>query len=368
MSYFTSIGNFGSFNPSTPQGSQGGPQAPHSQVQNPVTSRQVLPPSTQMIGVSGTGPVRPLHQPHIPRNMVTDAIPQNSRNDRKLADYGGSAMGLSMGNSGTGYGTYMPFQESSFSRKEAHQKPALGQMGGVSDSYARQFDQAQHVNPGMDIRKAYNSAPSVPMTSTHDNYMSTLLAPFGSTELQRKSSGTRDGDLSGRMTTPCIQSDRSGDLSGRMTTSCFQPDRSRDGDLSGRMFEHNSNYMYNAERNLGLGIPMNSNMGYDRNGEIGQRRRCAGPASTTVQRGIQGDPGNQYFFQNFETLNKIAENEEQINRFMDRNPVNTRRDEVEKERLADRKQFMSSQGGMMAKTTHVGAISEITPQQTRRNK
>ena len=304
MSYFTSIGNFGLFSPSTPQASTQSdkvpPQGAHSQVQNPVASRQVLPPSTQMIGVSGTGPVRPVHQPHIPRNMVTDTIPQNSRNDRKLADYGGSAMGLSMGNSGAGYGTYMPFQESSFSRKEAHQMPSSS--ASAESTYARQFDQAKYVNPSVDIRKGYNSTPSVPLKSNYDNYM----------------------------------------------------------------FEHNANYAYNAERNLGLGIPMNSNMGYDRNGEVGQRRRCAGPG--TVQSGIQGDPGSQYFFQNFETLNKIAENEEQINRFIDRNPVNTRRDEVDKERLADRKQFMSSQGGMMAPTTNVGALSEITPQQTRRNK
>jgi hypothetical protein len=299
MSYFTSIGNFGLFSPASSSSSPSVPSVPHSQVQNPVTSRQVMPPSTQMIGVSGTGPVTT----HVQRNRVIDAIPQTSRNDRKLADYGGSSMGtgLSMGNSGAGYGTYMPFEGSGMSRKEAHQTPQSGQHGSVSDTYARQFDQAQYVNPSLDIRKAYNSVPSVPLKSNYDNYM----------------------------------------------------------------FEHNANYMYNAERNLGLGIPMNSNMGYDRNGEIGQRRRCAGP-SATVQSGIQGDPGNQYFFQNFETLNKIAENEEHINRFMDRNPVNTRRDEVEKERLADRKQFMSSQGGMMA--TRPGTLSEITPQQTRRNK
>jgi hypothetical protein len=233
--------------------------------------------------------------------MVNNTVPQTSRNDRKLADYGGAAMGIA--NSGPGYGTYMPFQESSVSRKDQHSMgTGMGTgMGAVSDSYARQFDQAQYVNPGLDIRKSYNTAPSVPLKSNYDNYM----------------------------------------------------------------FEHNANYMYNAERNLGLGIPMNSNMGYDRNGEVGQRRRCAGPGGA-VQGAIQGDPGSQYFFQNFETLNKIAENEEQINRFMDRNPVNTRRDEVEKERLVDRKQFMSSQGGMMG--SHVGTLSEITPQQTRRNK
>ncbi len=301
MSYFTSIGNFGLFTPSGPiSGSSENPSGTHSQVQNPVASRQVLPPSTQMIGVSGTGPVG--GPTHIQRNRIPDAIPQTSRNDRKLADYGGSTMGFAMANSGAGYGTYMPFQESGISRKEAHQTPQSGQQGGVSDSYARQFDQAQYVNPGMDIRKAYNSVPSVPLKSNYENYF----------------------------------------------------------------FEHNASYMYNAERNLGLGIPMNSNMGYDRNGEVGQRRRCAGPGPTTVQSSIQGDPGNQYFFQNFETLNKIAENEEHINRFMDRNPVNTRRDEVEKERLSDRKQFMTSQGGMMA--TRPGTLSEITPQQTRRNK
>ncbi len=162
------------------------------------------------------------------------------------------------------------------------------------NSYEAQFDHQMSINPSQDIRKAMISQPSIPIHSNYEGYM----------------------------------------------------------------FEHNANYMYDANKNLGLGIPLNSNTNFDRNGEIGQRKRCAG----TVQQNIQGDPSNAYFFNNFETLNKIAEKEESINRFMDRNPVNTRRDEIEKERLIDKKQFMTSQGGVMSN------FNDLTPQQTRSDK
>ncbi len=162
------------------------------------------------------------------------------------------------------------------------------------NSYEAQFDYQMSIHPSQDIRKGIISQPSIPIHSNYEGYM----------------------------------------------------------------FEHNANYMYDANKNLGLGIPLNSNTQFDRNGEVGQRKRCAG----TVQQNIQGDVSNQYFFNNFETLNKLAENEEKINRFMDRNPVNTRRDEIEKERLLDKKQFMNSQGGVMSN------FNDLTPQQTRTDK
>jgi hypothetical protein len=122
------------------------------------------------------------------------------------------------------------------------------------------------------------------------------------------------------------------------------------------MFEHNQHYQYNANRNLGLGIPANSNESYDRNSEMGQRRRCAG----VVQNSFQGDQGTSYFFQNFETLNKIAEKEEEINRFMERNPVNARHDEIKKERLVDKKSFMNQQNQGRIQTFH-----DLKPTNTR---
>jgi hypothetical protein len=132
------------------------------------------------------------------------------------------------------------------------------------------------------------------------------------------------------------------------------------GHLSNYMFEHNMHYNYDANRNLGLGIPTNSNQSYDRNGDtngMGQRRRTA----NVVQNNMQN---SSYAFQNFETLNKIAEKEEEINRYMDRNPVNTRRDEIEKTRLADKKNFMNVQGGTM--NNHHN-FNDLKSQNTRKN-
>jgi hypothetical protein len=44
---------------------------------------------------------------------------------------------------------------------------------------------------------------------------------------------------------------------------------------------------------------------------------------------------------------------------MERNPVNTRHDEVKKERLADKKGFMNAQGGVM------NNFNDLTPKNTR---
>ncbi len=130
--------------------------------------------------------------------------------------------------------------------------------------------------------------------------------------------------------------------------------------MANYMFEHNMHYNYDANRNLGLGIPTNSNETYNRNGDIngmGQRRRCAGVVQNQMQ-------NNSYAFQNFETLNKIAEKEEEINRYMERNPVNTRRDEMEKSRLRDKKDFMNMQGGTMNNNHN---FNNLKPQYTRKN-
>lgn len=130
--------------------------------------------------------------------------------------------------------------------------------------------------------------------------------------------------------------------------------------MANYMFEHNMHYNYDATRNLGIGIPTNSNETYDRNGDnngMGQRRRCAGVVQNQMQ-------NNSYAFQNFETLNKISEKEEEINRFMERNPVNTRRDEIEKSRLMDKKNFMNTQGGTMNSNHN---FTDLKAQNTRKN-
>jgi hypothetical protein len=197
------------------------------------------------------------------------------------------------GNNGFGYASYMNFSENQEVRKDKNQK-----MYNSKESYSNQFENHFNTHFSNDIRKPMNSIQSVPLNMNNQ--------------------------------------------------TAYQP-------TSNYMFEHNMHYQYDVNKNLGLGIPMNSNKDYDRNGMMGQRRRCAG----VVQNNNQGDLSHKYTFQNFETLNKIAEKEEEINRYMDRNPVNTRRDEVTKERLLDKKKFMNAQGGVM------NNFNNLTPQNTR---
>ncbi len=79
-----------------------------------------------------------------------------------------------------------------------------------------------------------------------------------------------------------------------------------------------------------------------------------------VQQGFQ----QNYFMSNYETLNEIQRGVPGVtdNILVDRNPVNTRRDMVEKERTEDRKQFMQYQGGNM------NAFVDLNPQYTRKER
>ena len=60
-----------------------------------------------------------------------------------------------------------------------------------------------------------------------------------------------------------------------------------------------------------------------------------------VQNNFQNEYTQNFFMSNFETINYGQEK----NMYYDRNPVNTRRDEVEKSRNNDRNDFLRSQGG-----------------------
>ena len=60
-----------------------------------------------------------------------------------------------------------------------------------------------------------------------------------------------------------------------------------------------------------------------------------------VQNNFQNQYTQNFYMSNFETIN----NQQEINTFLDRNPVNTRRDEVEKSRNKDRNDFLRMQGG-----------------------
>lgn len=81
---------------------------------------------------------------------------------------------------------------------------------------------------------------------------------------------------------------------------------------------------------------------------------------TPVQKTMQND----YFMANYETLNQMNGPNPYImgDISANRNPVNTRRDQMEKMRLQEKKEFMSQQGGMM------NNFVDMTPQHTRKDK
>jgi hypothetical protein len=60
---------------------------------------------------------------------------------------------------------------------------------------------------------------------------------------------------------------------------------------------------------------------------------------------VQSSFQNDYYSSNYTTLNN--NNEQDINMYMDRNPVNTRRDELEKIRNSDKQDFIKNQNGYM---------------------
>ena len=61
---------------------------------------------------------------------------------------------------------------------------------------------------------------------------------------------------------------------------------------------------------------------------------------------IQSSFQNNYYTMSFEDLQH--QNTHEINKFLTRNPANTRRDNIEKQRNTDTQTFLTSQGGMMS--------------------
>jgi hypothetical protein len=79
---------------------------------------------------------------------------------------------------------------------------------------------------------------------------------------------------------------------------------------------------------------------------------------------VQQSFQTNYFMQNYESLNHISNQrmENDMNLFVDRNPVNQRRDNIEKTRLQDRREFMNTQGG------NLHNFADLTPQYTRKER
>ena len=64
---------------------------------------------------------------------------------------------------------------------------------------------------------------------------------------------------------------------------------------------------------------------------------------------VQSNFQNNYYTMTFDDLNH--QNNQEINKYLSRNPVNSRRDLIEKVRNEDRQDFMKSQGGILSNFT-----------------
>ena len=75
---------------------------------------------------------------------------------------------------------------------------------------------------------------------------------------------------------------------------------------------------------------------------------------------VQQSFQNNYYMMNFDNSNH--QNDQEINKFINRNPVNTRRDNLEKSRNTDRQDFLKVQGGVL------NNYNDFRCENTRKNK
>ena len=85
------------------------------------------------------------------------------------------------------------------------------------------------------------------------------------------------------------------------------------------------------------------------NFDIERSSICSRNDSINNKKPVQSNFQNNYYTMTFDDLNH--QNNQEINKFLNRNPVNTRRDTIEKVRNEDRQDFMKSQGGMLSNFT-----------------
>jgi hypothetical protein len=71
--------------------------------------------------------------------------------------------------------------------------------------------------------------------------------------------------------------------------------------------------------------------------------------TNTIKKPPQQSFQHDYYSANFETLNH--HNHQEINKFLTRNPVNSRRDELEKTRNNEKQDFLKCQGGNLSNFT-----------------
>lgn len=85
-------------------------------------------------------------------------------------------------------------------------------------------------------------------------------------------------------------------------------------------------------------------------------------ASDIIKSPVQSSFQNDYYTSNFETFNNYNSIDNEKNKLYTRNPVNSRRDLIEKERNSDKQNFMKTQGG------YTNGVPEFKFESTRRGK
>ena len=109
------------------------------------------------------------------------------------------------------------------------------------------------------------------------------------------------------------------------------------------MIDRNAELFFNQNQGNYMS-PMNTR-GVDSNSQIPVQQSFQQSFQQPFQQSFQSD----YFMNNFETLN----HQQEKNMFLDRNPVNSRRDMMEKSRNQDRKSFLDTQGGNLTNFTPI---------------
>ncbi len=117
---------------------------------------------------------------------------------------------------------------------------------------------------------------------------------------------------------------------------------------------------YNHEHydnGLGMGNGMMNGQFFDIERSAMNTRNNSVDSRKPVQTGFQND----YFTMNYETLNnQYAQHDQDVNRYLTRNPVNTRRDDMEKIRNKDKQEFLKRQNGFASPNNEINLGYENT--------
>jgi hypothetical protein len=73
---------------------------------------------------------------------------------------------------------------------------------------------------------------------------------------------------------------------------------------------------------------------------------CTRNSNTDTKKPVQHNFQNNYYTTSFDNLN--IENNLEINKYLTRNPINSRRDDLEKIRKTEQQDFLKIQGGLMS--------------------